>query len=312
MSQNRNKNIFIVLLNLLVLLFSISCSSNPVSHEQGGKTLSLFVELSGTPGNTLEMDSQGKLSKTVRISSSDGSIILFIDQGTILLDENRAPLKSLKVIPDPVIPVSPANTEIVSSIVDIQPQGAIINPSLKLTLQYDPSVLPQGVNVNDLWIYYYSGSNWEMLRYKDIDAGQNRVTTAISRSGKYSILAPVNLTAIKTISEPVHPSSSVSPIITLPQALANGKPTLAEFGRGTCIPCKQMKPVLESLAVEYQGKLNVPIVSVDEYRNLTEFYKVMAIPTQIGFDSSGKEVFRHIGFWPKDQIILQLAKLGVK
>jgi len=99
--------------------------------------------------------------------------------------------------------------------------------------------------------------------------------------------------------------------ITLPQALTNGKPTLAEFGRGTCIPCKEMKPILENLAVEYQGRLNVSIVSVDIYRDLTNYYKVMAIPTQIGFDSNGKEVFRHVGFWPKEQIIAQLSTLGI-
>ena len=99
--------------------------------------------------------------------------------------------------------------------------------------------------------------------------------------------------------------------ITLNQALANGKPTLAEFGRGTCIPCKEMKPILESLAVEYQDRLNVPIVNVDEYRELTSYYKVMAIPTQIGFDSTGTEIFRHVGFWQKDKIIAQLSELGI-
>ncbi len=99
--------------------------------------------------------------------------------------------------------------------------------------------------------------------------------------------------------------------IPLPKALANGKPTLAEFGRGTCIPCKAMKPILENLAVEYQDRLNISIVSVDEYRDLTNYYRIMAIPTQIGFDNNGKEVFRHVGFWEKDQIIAQLSKLGI-
>ncbi len=99
--------------------------------------------------------------------------------------------------------------------------------------------------------------------------------------------------------------------ITLKQALANGKPTLAEFGRGICIPCKEMKPILENLAVKYQDRLNVSIVSVDDYRELTNYYRIMAIPTQIGFDGSGKEVFRHVGFWPKDEIIAQLSKLGI-
>jgi FKBP-type peptidyl-prolyl cis-trans isomerase 2 len=99
--------------------------------------------------------------------------------------------------------------------------------------------------------------------------------------------------------------------VPLGQALSNGKPTLAEFGSSTCIPCKQMKPILEQLAIEYEGKLNVVIVEVYEQRELTQQYGIMAIPTQIVFDSSGKEITRHIGLWPKEQIIAQLKKMGV-
>jgi peptidylprolyl isomerase len=100
--------------------------------------------------------------------------------------------------------------------------------------------------------------------------------------------------------------------ILLEEALASGKPTIAEFGRGTCIPCKQMKPILENLALEYMDRLNVSIVSVDEYRDLTNHYQIVAIPTQIGFDSSGKEVFRHVGFWSKEDIIAQLNQIGIE
>jgi len=99
--------------------------------------------------------------------------------------------------------------------------------------------------------------------------------------------------------------------VPLGQALSSGKPTLAEFGRGTCIPCKEMKPILEELAMEYRGKLNVVIVEVDEHRDLTNQYGIMAIPTQIFFDSSGEEITRHIGFWSKEEIIAQLKKMGI-
>jgi len=99
--------------------------------------------------------------------------------------------------------------------------------------------------------------------------------------------------------------------VPLTQVLGNGKPTLAEFGSSTCVPCKQMKPILEELAVEYQGKLNVVIVEVYEQRELTQQYGIMAIPTQIVFDSSGKEVTKHIGLWPKEEIVAQLKKMGV-
>ena len=91
-------------------------------------------------------------------------------------------------------------------------------------------------------------------------------------------------------SAPNQTSKSDLTSIPLTQALISGKPTIAEFGRGTCIPCKEMKPILEELALEYQGRLNVSIVSVDDYRDLTNQYKIMAIPTQIFFDNSGKEI----------------------
>jgi len=107
------------------------------------------------------------------------------------------------------------------------------------------------------------------------------------------------------------PTESGLTSMLLPQAIANGKPTIAEFGRGTCIPCKQMKPILEELAKDFEGKLNVVIVSIDDYQALTSHYRIAAIPTQVVFDSEGKELGRHIGLWPKDQIIRILPQLGI-
>ncbi|MFC2071344.1 FKBP-type peptidyl-prolyl cis-trans isomerase [Chloroflexota bacterium] len=98
----------------------------------------------------------------------------------------------------------------------------------------------------------------------------------------------------------------------LEQALENGLPTIADFGRGTCIPCKQMKPILEDLAKEYEGKVNVLIISVDEHKDLTTQYGIMAIPTQIFLDSEGQEVTRHMGFFAKDDIIAQLLEMGIE
>jgi thioredoxin 1 len=237
----------------------------------------------------------------------DGKISLSIDSGTAFLGVNNTPLQSIKIAVDPVIPVPPEDAEIIGSIIDIQPQEAVINPSLRLTLNYDVSALPPGATENDIWIYRYDDNTWEIVGYKNVDTGSNKITTSINRFGKYSILAKSKPGTAPLIS--LQPSLTS---ITLPKALSNGKPTLAEFGRGTCIPCKEMKPILEDLAVQYKGRLNVSIVSVDDYSQLTSYYKVMAIPTQIGFDSNGKEVFRHVGFWAKDQIVAQLDKLGVK
>jgi peptidylprolyl isomerase len=113
------------------------------------------------------------------------------------------------------------------------------------------------------------------------------------------------------IGESQSPGTSLTSV-TLQQALGNGKPTLAEFGSSTCIPCKQMKPILESLTAEYEGKLNVVFVEVYEQMELAQKYSILAIPTQIIFDGNGKEVTRHIGFWAKEAIIAELIKMGIE
>jgi len=106
--------------------------------------------------------------------------------------------------------------------------------------------------------------------------------------------------------------SSTVATISLQEALASGKPTLAEFGSNSCIPCKQMKPILAELAILYKGKLNIVIIEVYEETKLTQQYGIMAIPTQIVFDKNGKELGRHIGFWAKEDIISTLKKIGVE
>ncbi|MFO8010256.1 MAG: FKBP-type peptidyl-prolyl cis-trans isomerase [Dehalococcoidia bacterium] len=99
--------------------------------------------------------------------------------------------------------------------------------------------------------------------------------------------------------------------ISLKDCLASGTPTLAEFGRGTCIPCKKMKPILEELAVEYKGEVNIVFVEIQNHMDLTRSYSIMAIPTQIFFDSNGEEVSRHIGFYPKEDIVSDFLELGM-
>lgn len=98
----------------------------------------------------------------------------------------------------------------------------------------------------------------------------------------------------------------------LARALSSGKPTLAEFGSTTCIPCKQMKPILEELAGTYKDKVNIVIIEIYDNRDLANQYKIMAMPTQVIFDSNGQEVNRHMGFWDKADIVAQFKQMGIE
>jgi len=95
-------------------------------------------------------------------------------------------------------------------------------------------------------------------------------------------------------------------------ALASGRPTVADFGARTCIPCKKMAPILSELDREYKGKANVLFTDVHEGRNLAANYRIQMIPTQIFFDATGKEVKRHIGFMDKADILKELKAAGLK
>jgi thioredoxin 1 len=97
----------------------------------------------------------------------------------------------------------------------------------------------------------------------------------------------------------------------LDEALASGKPVLADFGRGTCIPCKMMKPILDELERELKDRVHVLVLDTGEYGDLATRHGVRVIPTQIFFDASGKERYRHQGFMAKDDIRSKLKELAM-
>jgi len=98
---------------------------------------------------------------------------------------------------------------------------------------------------------------------------------------------------------------------SLDTALSNGHLTLAEFSSDSCIPCKEMIPVLKDLANLYKDRLNVVVVDVYEQEALTRSYGILATPTQVIFDTSGKEVARHVGTWSLNSMVGQLRASGL-
>jgi thiol-disulfide isomerase/thioredoxin len=96
------------------------------------------------------------------------------------------------------------------------------------------------------------------------------------------------------------------------KARNSGKPSLADFGATGCVPCDMLAPILKDLEAKYKDKLNVLFVHVREKQILAARYGVETIPVQIFFDKTGKEVFRHVGFWPQAEIEKKLAEMGVK
>jgi thioredoxin 1 len=150
--------------------------------------------------------------------------------------------------------------------------------------------------------------------------GQNHVPRKIkvkmtdTTKGKLMIsakgLLPIGLLLICLMAAPV--AASDSNPANIPQLPVPGMVTMIDLGAKKCIPCKMMAPIMEKMEKKYAGKAAIVFIDVWENREQAGRFGIRAIPTQIFYDASGKEVSRHVGFMSEEDIIKTLSQLGVK
>ena len=89
-----------------------------------------------------------------------------------------------------------------------------------------------------------------------------------------------------------------------------GKIIFIELGSINCVPCKMMEPVMKEIEKKYPKKVKVIFYDVwtKKDRPMATKYNIRLIPTQIFIDVTGKEFFRHEGFFSKEQIVKLLDK----
>ena len=106
-------------------------------------------------------------------------------------------------------------------------------------------------------------------------------------------------------------SASPTPKPAPVKAAAVKKATFIELGADQCVPCKMMQPIMDELRQEYPDTLEVVFHDVWKDQSIAEKYGIRSIPTQVLLDGDGKEIFRHVGFWPKDDIVAKYKELGI-
>lgn len=126
---------------------------------------------------------------------------------------------------------------------------------------------------------------------------------------KYIVATAAVLLTCSGIAHAELPSATGSAVS---KALASGKPTLIDIGARTCRQCKNMAPILETLAAEYRGRASVLFIDAHQDPESAGKFRVQMIPTQIFFDGRGKEVKRHIGALEKAELVRELKAAGVK
>ena len=87
--------------------------------------------------------------------------------------------------------------------------------------------------------------------------------------------------------------------------------TFLELGADRCIPCKKMQPIMKEIAAMFPDRVQVVFYDVWKDPAPAEKYKIQLIPTQVFLDQKGKEIARHVGLFPKDEILALLKKQGI-
>ena len=173
------------------------------------------------------------------------------------------------------------------------------------------------------------------MSYEDRNAAETRVPRGMGPGGKIGIVVALvivvggifwirnrscdpNVT-LSSDSGQVEAAAISGTQATQPSQTASGKtsavneklPRLVDVGAGKCIPCKKMAPILDELKKEFAGRLDVEFVDVWVNPKAGDPYKIRLIPTQIFYDASGKERFRHEGFYSREDILGKWKELGV-
>ena len=88
--------------------------------------------------------------------------------------------------------------------------------------------------------------------------------------------------------------------------------TFLELGADRCIPCKKMQPIMKEIAAAFPDWVQVIFYDVWKDPAPAEKYRIQLIPTQVFLDQKGKEIARHVGLFPKEEILELLKNHGIQ
>jgi thioredoxin 1 len=103
------------------------------------------------------------------------------------------------------------------------------------------------------------------------------------------------------------PAKSVTDESFAADVLSSPRPVIVEYWAPWCGPCRQVGPVLEAIAVEYAGKVDVVKLNTDENPETMRRYGVMAVPT-INLFSGGEVVKQVIGARSKSALLREFGE----
>ena len=169
------------------------------------------------------IDEDGVLAEDITATSPDGMVSIDIAQGTQVLGPDGGPLAELTVETISEPPDAPEGHHIVSAF-DFGPDDSSFDPSLEITIEYDPEALPEGVDEASLLIAYYDEAAGEWVFVPgEVDPATNTVTFSAAHFTAFALLAAAPAPA---------PAPTPTPTPTPAAGLGLGTWTWAGIGIG--------------------------------------------------------------------------------
>jgi len=185
---------------------SSSSGSSSGGGGGGGGSSNLYLRLVGLDAGSMDVvvDSLGEVKNTVTCTLEDGKIALTINEGTTVLQSNGNLPSYLSV--EPLIEDVPEPPDGCAAVCayEFLPEGLVFDPYITLTMSYDPSSLPEGINPDNLFIAYWDGEQWNKLECV-LDEQTQTISVKIEHFSIYAIMS--------TLPHPLIPEPKTEPVI---------------------------------------------------------------------------------------------------
>ncbi len=155
----------------------------------------------GTTDLSSFIGANGIFTKTVVAVSANDTCKLSISEGTRGLTLEGTALARLVIVEAKDPPTPPKNSKVIGTAYELTPSGATFEPSVNLTIAYDPNSVPQGVNENKLFIAMWDAKDGDWFKLvSTVDAKAHTISTSVNHFTLFSILASIRPSAF-TVSD---------------------------------------------------------------------------------------------------------------
>jgi hypothetical protein len=227
----------------------------------GGSPQSKTVNTNGLSTSTpLKIDANGVAQNSVRHTTNDGKASMEILAGTTLLNSLGSPLAILTAQAGVSPPSAPSGQALIMAY-NFGPAGATFNPSITVSMSYNPANLPADVVEANLYIAYYDGTDWVILE-STVDPSTKTVSARVSHFSTFSLLGKIGQLSVPS------PAPGASPSPTRQVTTTSAPPSIANYSIGkTPALTPSTTPPLKSIPPAQSGQAQPAPSSVKQATN---------------------------------------------